>query len=302
MTNTVLILGASGRFGRTAAEQFATAGWEVRRFVRSRDTLTEAARRVDVIVNAWNPAYPDWQAQVPDLHAQVIDAARRSGATVIVPGNVYVFGADTPGPWSHTSAHRARNRLGRIRIEMEAGYRRAGVRTIILRAGDFLDTRASGNWFDQIMIKRLSKGIFRYPGNPSIAHAWAFLPDLCRAAVLLAEKRADLPAFCDVAFPGYSLSGDDIADRLARICGHLVGVKQMSWLPLHIARPFWRMAGYLTEMRYLWNTPHHLDGALFDALLPGFTPTPPDQALAAAVSGASVQPQIDPDQTVAAGV
>ncbi len=81
---------------------------------------------------------------VPVLHAQVIAAARQSGATVIVPGNVYVFGADTPGPWGQTTPHGAQNPLGRIRIDMEAAYRGAGVRTIILRGGDFIDTEASG--------------------------------------------------------------------------------------------------------------------------------------------------------------
>ncbi|MCF6316055.1 MAG: hypothetical protein L3J30_07185 [Marinosulfonomonas sp.] len=48
--------------------------------------------------------------------------------------------------------------MGRIRTEMEAAYRDSGVRTIILRAGDFIDTQASGNWFDKVMTPKLDKG------------------------------------------------------------------------------------------------------------------------------------------------
>ena len=57
----------------------------------------------------------------------------------------------------------------------------------------------------------------------------------------------------------------------------------MSWLPLVLLRPFWRMAGGLLEMRYLWNTPHSLDGTKFSTLLPGFQATPLDDAMSQAI-------------------
>ncbi|MFT4961912.1 MAG: nucleoside-diphosphate-sugar epimerase [Paracoccaceae bacterium] len=279
MTQTVLILGATGRFGRNAAQQFQRAGWVVRCFDRSHDDLTLAAQGADVIVNAWNPPYWDWAAQTPRQHRDVQKVAKQVGATVIIPGNVYVFGKTTPGPWSQDAPHHAQNALGKIRIDMEASYRVAGVRTIILRAGDFLDTQASGNWFDLIMIKSLTKGVFTYPGDPSLSHSWAFLPDLCRAAVELAEMRDDLPVFSDVPFPGYTLTGTEMHNALDRVTPNKVRLKRMSWLPLQIAKPFWRMASTLLEMRYLWNTPHSLDGAKFRALLPGFKSTPLNEAL-----------------------
>ncbi|SFU15116.1 Rossmann-fold NAD(P)-binding domain-containing protein [Sedimentitalea nanhaiensis] len=300
MTQRVLILGATGRFGRNAALQFRAAGWDVRCFDRSSDVLMQAARGIDVIVNAWNPAYPDWAAQVPGLHDMVIKAALAHDATVIVPGNVYVYGADTPVPWGPDAPHQAQNPLGRIRIAMEDAYRSAGVRTIILRAGDYLDTQASGNWFDKVLTKSLAKGVFTYPGRSDIPHAWAYLPDVARAAVDLAEMRARLPRFNDIAFAGYTLSGQDMAKALDRITPQQVRLKPMAWLPLHLTRPFWRMAGCLLEMRYLWNTPHWLDGSRFDRLLPGFQPTSLHTALASAIGQPSVEIQIDPDQTVAA--
>ena len=301
MTQTALILGASGRFGRNACEQFARAGWRLRRFDRARDDLNTAAKGADVIVNGWNPDYPDWQKLVPDLHARVIDAAKSSGATVIVPGNVYVFGGDTPGPWGETTPHLARNPLGRIRIDMEGAYRRSGVRVILLRAGDFIDTDASGNWLDRVMLKTLGKGVFTYPGNPDIDHTWAYLPDLCRAAVHLAEKRDQLPVFADIPFPGLTASGAEVAAQISAITGAEIRVKRMSWLPLQLARPFWRMAACLLEMRYLWDTPHRLDGTLFDSLLPDFHATSLREALTSALPAASVKRQINPDQPVTAG-
>lgn len=300
MAQTALILGARGRFGRNAALAFEGAGWRVRCFDRAREHLRTVAIGADVIVNGWNPAYPDWPRLVPRLTEQVIDAARFSGATVILPGNVYVFGPQTPAPWSENSPHAASNELGRIRIEMEAAYRRSGVRTIILRAGDFLDTEASGNWFDRMLIPRLGRGVFSYPGNPEIPHAWAYLPDVARAAVALAARREELPAFADIPFPGYTQSGAEMCRALEAVTGRSLQLKRLSPLPLYLARPFWPVAGRLLEMRYLWETPHWLDGTRFASLLPRFEPTPLHRALASAIPSGLVGAQIHPDQAVAA--
>lgn len=290
MVDTVLILGSSGRFGRNAAEAFAKAGWQVRRFNRDTDRLQEAVKGVDVIVNGWNPSYTEWAAQVPRLTTEVIAAAKLVDATVIIPGNVYVYGAETPAPWTLTSQHAASNPLGLIRREMEQSYRESGVKTILLRAGDFIDTEASGNWFDEIMIKRIAKGVFTYPGRSDIAHAWAFLPDLAKAAVLLAEDRERLNRFEEVLFPGYTVCGEDLAAAISAVTHRDIRLKQMSWLPLLLAAPFWRLGRHLLEMRYLWNTPHSLGRSRIEALLPGFEVTPLEEAMRQALPQEVVRP------------
>lgn len=302
MTKTILILGGKGRFGRNAADAFRQAGWTIRQFDRSRDDLMQAATGVDIILNGWNPAYTDWASEVPALTARVIAAAKASGATVILPGNVYVFGRDAPTRFGDNTPHRATNPLGRIRIEMEDAYRRSGVRTILLRAGDYIDTQASGNWFDLILTKNLHKGIFTYPGNPDAPHGWAYLPDLLRAAVDLAEMRHQLATFEDIPFPGYTMSGNQMREALAGATGRPVRLKRMAWLPIRLAGLVWPMGRRLAEMSYLWSKPHHLDGAKFARLLPDFRPTPASAALASAI-GDNVhpnQPVMRPDAAVAA--
>lgn len=96
MTQTALILGPTGRFGRNMALAFENAGWAVKRFDRKTDTLNSAAMGADVIVHGWNPTYDRWAKDVPVLTKKVIAAAKVSGATVLIPGNVYVYGADAP--------------------------------------------------------------------------------------------------------------------------------------------------------------------------------------------------------------
>ena len=69
----------------------------------------------------------------------------------------------------------------------------------------------------------------------------------------------------------------------------------MSWLPLRAMRPFSPMMRYLTDMRYLWQTPHGLDGNKLARLLPDFVPTPLDELMAEALGD-----QIHPDKPVRA--
>ncbi len=118
-----------------------------------------AAKGADVIVNGWNPAYPDWAKTVPDLTRDrssppPAPRARRSSCPAMSMSSARSaperFAADTP--------HGATNPLGVIRRDMEAAYAASGVQTIVLRAGDFIDTEGSGNWFDQVLTKNIAKG------------------------------------------------------------------------------------------------------------------------------------------------
>lgn len=295
MTGTVLILGASGRFGRHAAEAFWNAGWSVRIFDRSTGDLTRDAMGADVIVNGWNPAYTDWAHMVPELTGRVIDAAKASGATVLIPGNIYGYGEGS-GPFiDETTPKRAKNILGRVRNLMEESYRKAGVPTIILRAGDFIDTEASGNWFESHIAKRAAQGVMLAPGDPDAAHTWAYLPDLARAAVMLAERRETLRPFEEVLFPGFTLSLRDLQGLATRALGRDIRLRRFPWWMIQIASPFWHMGRHLLEMRYLWTMPHELDGTRFRALLPSFRGTDPLSAISRSLG---VEFDVHPDQPV----
>ena len=280
MTRTALILGPSGRFARHTAAALSVAGWTLRRFDRRQDRLSDAAQGAALIVNGWNPPYPAWAAELPGLTAQVIAAARASGATVLQPANVYVYGKGAPARLGPDTPKAAQNPLGRLRVEMEARLRDADIPVILLRAGDFLDTAKSGNWFDSVIARPLAKGRLAYPGALDVPHAWAFLPDLGRAAAALADRRETLERFAEVPFPGYTLTGAELAAALGRALGRPVVAKPMAWWPLYLAAPVWPMARGLIEMRYLWDMPHRLDGAVLARLLPDRTDTPVEDALA----------------------
>ncbi|MEM1237724.1 MAG: epimerase [Pseudomonadota bacterium] len=293
MENTVLILGGKGRFGRHATNAFAYAGWNVRQFNRATDSLWDAAWGAQVIVNAWNMPPGAWKTEAVKAHQEVSEVAAASGATVILPGNVYNYGASMPPLLRTDTPHAAQTIYGKVRVELEAAYRDAGARIIVLRAGDFLDTEASGNWFDRIMIASLDKGVLTYPGPLDRPHAWAFLPDVARAAVRLADIRDTLPVFADIPYAGLTMTGTEMAEALTRVTGREVKAKPMGWAALRLLSPFWDVARYANDMRYLWEVPHALDPAPLKALLPDHRDSDASTALAAAL-----ELDIDPDRVM----
>lgn len=279
MTGQVLILGASGKIGAHSAKAFAEAGWTVRLFDRAKDDMIEAAKGCNVIVNGMNPPnYHDWETIIPRVTEQVIAAAKASGATVIVPGNVYHFG-DQGGEWSEQTPPRPNSRKGTIRLAMERTYADSGVQTIVLRAGNFIDPQRQNCPMSAIYLREVHRDRITLPGPADTRQAMCYLPDWARACVELAEKRDRLKMFEDIPFPGHTLTANDIKTCVERITDRTMKFTQFPWRLFRITAPFWELARELNEMRYLWNTDHSLSDTRLKHLLPNFEPTPIDEVL-----------------------
>lgn len=293
----VLVAGASGLFGSHAARAFAAAGWEVRRYQRGTD-MAEAAQGADVIVNAMNPPmYHDWGRLVPAITAQAIAAARASGATLIVPASVYNYGVQ-PRPWGPSTPQKPNTRKGAVRVQMEADYRASGVPVILLRGGDFMDaegkTQAMG-----MALRGLAKGKVMAFGGVDVPRAYAYLPDMARAAVELAAVRDRLPRFADIPFAGLTFSLQDLLAMFEKLTGQTYRLTKFPWWLMRVASPVWELARELTEMRYLYDLPHRLDGATMQTVLPDFQTTGLAEVAAVQLRRAGLAAQIDPQRVMA---
>lgn len=283
MSGIVLVLGASGLFGSRVAQAFTQSGWTVRKYQRDSD-MAAAAMGVDIIVNGLNPPmYHNWAQLIPQITGQVIAAAKVSGAAVIVPGNVYNYG-DQAGPWGPATPQRPNTRKGHIRVAMEASYRASGVPVIILRGGDFLDETKPTTAMNSVVLKAAAKGKIALFGPPKVPRAYAYLPDMARVAVILAEMRHKLPRFADVPLAGLTFSMADMRAEMQRQTGRNFQFTAFPWWFMRLASPFWELARELPEMRYLFETPHRLDPAPMEALVPDFQATSFPDVIAAHIA------------------
>lgn len=298
----IAILGANGRLSHEVARAFLAQGHEVVAVTRSgrcegldgrvefraadamsEAELTAATAGVDLIFNGLNPPYDQWAKKAMPMAHNVMAAAKTHGVPHLFIGNVYNYGHAIPENAGPDTAQRAETRKGKIRIEMEQLFadeaRRNGVKTIILCAGDFYGTSGKGSWFDLFMIKSIEKGRFTWPGRSDIPHAFAYLPDLANAFVALAGRIDSLPLFDRYMFEGHTLSGAQFKRHVDTAIGRASKLGGAPWRMFRLVSPFYGIAREVLEMRYLWNTPHSLNGEKLEALVGELPTTTPKTAI-----------------------
>jgi nucleoside-diphosphate-sugar epimerase len=302
---TVLILGANGRLGRAAMLAFADAGWRVlaqaRRAPKSLprgaahvaadlgdvDALVAQAAGARAVVYAVNPPYTEWTRRMMPLARQGMTVAERLGALFMLPGNVYAFGEQMPARLDENTPERPTTLKGRQRAELEAEIAaRPGLRSVVIRAGDFFGGDGTGSWFDQAVVKSLRAGKLVYPGPLDAPHAWAYLPDLAQAFVAVAARDDDRKAHRRLHFAGHTLTGRQLLAGLEDAAASLGVAPKGRWrhggMPWGLIRalglvvPMWRE---LASMAYLWRVPHALDGTALRAAVGELPATPLHEAL-----------------------
>jgi nucleoside-diphosphate-sugar epimerase len=316
---TALVLGVSGGIGGELARQLINAGWRVRALQRStsgpgstygatgargierlqgdaldREAVMRAAQGCDVIVHAVNPpGYRRWAEVVLPMMDNTVAAAEAAQATVVLPGTVYNFGPETLPLVGEDAPQRPRTRKGAIRVQLERRLETAasrGVRSIIVRAGDFFGPRVGNSWLAQGFVKTGQPvQTVREPGVPGVGHSWAYVPDVARTMLELIEMRAELPLFARFHFNGHwDADGTQMAAAVCRVAqryGLHPQRKAFQWALIYLAALFDTTARELLEMRYLWREALELDNTRLVATLGREPHTPLDAAVEATLAG-----------------
>ena len=284
-SRTALVLGATGGIGGETALALSRHGWKIRAFSRTgspssastgwesvkgdaldRASVLAASGDVHAIVHAVNPpGYRNWDKLILPMIDNTIAAAKASGARVLLPGTIYNYGPDAFPILHEESPQTATTHKGRIRIELEkrlqAGTRQ-GVRSLIVRFGDFFGPKPGNNWFSQGMVSpNGSLKSITYPGKNGVGHDWAYLPDAGEAFAQLMDREAELEAFARFHFRGFwDKDGTEMIAAIRRVTGKpSLPVKSLPWLFFKLASPFNETLREISANRPLWTTPIELD-------------------------------------------
>jgi nucleoside-diphosphate-sugar epimerase len=309
-----LIIGVTGGIGGAAALALQRHGWRVRALTRDRARATQrfarlepvgwrqvewcqgdamdraamiaAAKDAQLILHGANPPrYRNWRGLALPMLEHAIDAAKASGARLVLPGNVYNFAPDIGELVAETAGQRPATRKGAIRVEMEQMVARAadqGVRSLVLRAGDYFGPDAPSSWFQNALV-RPGHPVRRvtYPGPLEIGHSWAYLPDLAEALALLAERDAMLAPVETMHFAGHVLAdGHEMVRAIARAAGLApLPAGTLPWRLIAMLAPIVPLFRELSELRYLWLRPLHLDNSKLVRLIGPEPHTPLEDAV-----------------------
>lgn len=317
-TRQALVLGASGGVGGAVGRALMAHGWRVRALVRQA-SLPAAARLADegfeivsgdaldprsvdraaagalVIVHAVNPpGYRNWDTQALPMLENTIAAAGNRGARVLFPGTIYNYGADAFPVLHEVSPQNPQTRKGAIRVQMEEKLTAAandGVRSLVVRAGDFYGPRLGNSWFSQALIKPgkpLRKIV--YPGQAGVGHAWAYLPDLGETFAQLADRENELEPAARFHFAGYhDADGTGMVDAIRRVAAKPgLPVRRLPWRLLSMLAPFNETLREMREIRTYWRSDVQLDNTSLTSFLGAEPQTPFDDSVRATLRGLSV--------------
>jgi nucleoside-diphosphate-sugar epimerase len=305
-----LVLGATGGIGGEMARRLAAGGWRVKALTRHTNLLqngdiewirgdamvaadvARAAQGTSLIVHAVNPpGYRDWDTLVMPMLENTIAAARRENARILLPGTVYNYGPDVAAEVDEDAPQNPATRKGAIRAAMERRLHDVsedGVRSLIVRAGDFFGPRAANNWFSQGLVKPdTAVAAVSYPGARGIGHQWAYLPDLAEAMTRLVSMEDRLRPFERVHMAGHwDPDGSRMIDAIRAATGRAdLPARRFPWWLVTLASPFVVTFREMREMRYLWHTPLRLTNARMRELLGEEPHTPWNEAVSTALQG-----------------
>jgi nucleoside-diphosphate-sugar epimerase len=302
---SIIVLGINGHIGAAAARAFLAAGYAVTGFGRSNkhpipgvtfikgdaddvESMRAAIGNIDLVFNGLNLPYHQWtEGRMEAQTGKVIAALGTTGKTLLFPGNIYNYAAAdrvvTPDMPQHPHTPR-----GEIRVRVENLYRaaagRGDIQLLMIRAGDFFGPHSSNDWYDLAMMTEAKKGKVAIMGAPGVAHAWAYLPDLGRAFVKVAEARPRLGRFENFHFAGHFVTPEELR---AAIAAAAPAGTRFGW----VARWIFPMIGLvdpvmrdIAKMAYLWDNPMELRDPRLDALLGTNFATPFTEAVATTVA------------------
>jgi len=306
-----LVLGATGGIGGETARALERHGWSIRALFRSQKpvdateswewvkgdsmdaaSVVAAAEGVDAVVHAVNPpGYRNWDRLVVPMIENTIAAAKRSGARVLLPGTIYNYGTDAWPVLREDSPQNATTHKGRIRIALERKLEEAaatGVRSLIVRYGDFFGPKAGGSWFSQAMVTP-NKPIMSVtnPGVDGVGHDWAYLPDAAEAFARLMDHEDRLGDFERFHFQGdWDADGRQMIEAIRKAAGRPdLPVKGLPWFVFKLASPFNETMREISANRPLWRNPIRLENAKLVAFLGEEPHTPLDLAVETTLRG-----------------
>ncbi len=304
----VTVLGATGGLGRNVVDAALSRGHAVKALVRDpkraklpaevsvvNGDATDLERvkeacAAEVVFFCVNPPFSEWASAFPPLLDAAIAGCRATGARLIFPGNVWIYGEVEPGVLiGESRAPSPSSVRGTLRAQMEKTLFTSGVDVLLVRLPEFYGPS----------VVTLTARVFRavlenqrllWPGPLDRELEFVFMPDAAKALVAVAELGSAAPQ--RMHLPGSRSTARGFVEQvsLAAKKSHRV-VSVPSWV-LALAGVFDASAKGAYDIHHLQTHPVLLDGALAEKTLGAVPRTPLAEAIASTLAWHQERPEL----------
>jgi len=252
---------------------------------RDRNALATALAGADVVYQASQPEYHRWPQEFPALQASVVNAAKRSGSTLVAVDNLYGYAPNTE-PLTEDLPQSSTTRKGRTRADMwralEAEWRAGNLKVTSGRASDFFGPFALGSQVGERFFGTLLAGKKAETfGNPNAVHSYTNVVDFGEALVRLALDERSLGRAWHVPNAPAVTNAEFLARAAAIVGVEAKSVKRTAF-QLRLAGLFVPPAREVIEMLYEFEHDFVIDHSAYAAVF-GDHATPLDESLAVTI-------------------
>ncbi|HEY8551539.1 MAG TPA: NAD-dependent epimerase/dehydratase family protein [Vicinamibacterales bacterium] len=303
-----VVFGA-GQVGELLAQHLQSLGYRVRVARRSAREVAgglemisgdaadpafcaRACEGAAVVYHCMNPPYDTklWAELVPRYMENLIAAAGRAGARLVVLDNVYMLGRPADGVLDENTPVNPQSRKGEIRARaaerLFEAHRRGEVRAVSGRASDFYGPNGRQTQFGDFFWPRALAGSRVWaPLNPDTRHTYHYIPDVVSGLATLGIADEDALGRWWMLPCNPAETTRELVARLSKHLGRGIKVARLpGWIikGLGLALPMMRELG---EMLYQWDGPFVASDRQFRERF-AQRPTDPDAAAAATVAWA----------------
>lgn len=272
----VLVTGANGGLGRNVVEAASKRGHAVRALVRdasrappiegvewiSADAndvaqVTSAARDCDALFHLVNVRFTaDWVRSTAALLDVAIAACRATGARLVFPGNVWIYGRGVGAPVGEDAQPAPCSTKGRARLDKERKLRSSGVRFVIIRLPEFYGPHVQT--LTGPPLAAIARGTTAtWFGPPDVPVELVYMPDAAAALVEIGLGAADGDVF---HLPGVETT---TPRRFLSLATEISGRGSLRFVPAWVVRAAALVHGRAREFAdilHLWTDPVLLDG------------------------------------------
>jgi nucleoside-diphosphate-sugar epimerase len=284
-----LVLGASGGMGYSIVRELSYRGMEVIAFARTRTKLERlfkdlhnveirtgdlsnmedikmAAKSVDVIFQAANIPYAEWEEKLARLMKNIVSAAGSQSVRLAIVENIYAYGRSGGTEVKETFPKKPHTKKGKIRLEIEEFVKQSGVDALIAHFPDFYGPNAENSILHYTLENIVKNKNAFYVGDQRVPREFIFTPDGAKAIVNLALNEEAYGQNWNI--PGQSvITGEELIKEIREIAHYQKGVYTVSKNMIRLLGLFNRNMREVVEMFYLNEEPVVLNGEKYEAAI-----------------------------------
>lgn len=253
--------------------------------------LTAIADGTAVLYNCANPGdYTQWPTVWPPLAESLLQAAERSGATLVTASSLYGYGP-VDAPMVAGQPDLATDVKGWIRADMwaeaKARHDTGRIRAVEVRASDYMGVRVGANGHVTRHVPTAVKGRTAWVmGRPDLPHTWTDVLDVARTLVAVSERPETWGRVWHAPSNGPRTQREALTDVLTAAVRPSVAMRSFPRVVTAVGGRFVPIMAELNAMAYMFERPYVMDSAETTRAL-GLSATPWDEVCRRTAEGSA---------------